>query len=105
MSSYTTVDGGLHEEGEMAESVIDKLICRIAEARVNRIELDFSDVNEVSEPFLEILYSRASKAFPDIWLIPRHYQPRIRSHLHEHLYGIQQQRTEAWRLASEFAID
>lgn len=105
MSSYITADGALPEESEMAEKVIDSLICRFAEAHENRIELDFSDVNEVSEPFLEELYCRASQVFPGIWLIPRDYQPRIRSHLHEHLYGLQQQRTEAWRIASEFAID
>lgn len=101
MQSYTTENGALPEDGETAKCVVDELMKRFAEVQQCRIELDFSGVNQVSNAFLELLYTRAHCAYPDIWLIPRHYHPRIRSHLHEHLYEIQRQRTEVWRIASE----
>ncbi|MEY2701297.1 MAG: hypothetical protein RIQ52_2052 [Pseudomonadota bacterium] len=101
MSLFAASGKTLLDTEEQAEQVVAELVHMHEEHSAASIELDFTGVRDASEPFLENLFNLARQHLPGVWLIPRHYHPRIRSHLHEQLYAINCQREQCWRLASE----
>jgi hypothetical protein len=66
----------------------------------NWIELDFSGVESVSAAFTDELFGFVEREVPDIWLVPTHYNERVRPLLNRHLSLLQQRREQAWCLAS-----
>ncbi|MDD2770150.1 MAG: hypothetical protein PHT19_15600 [Methylococcus sp.] len=71
----------------------------------NWIELDFAGVDSVSAEFAEALFGFAEREMAGVWLVPTHYNERIRPYLNRHLSLLQHRRDQAWcgaSIATEF---